>query len=94
MNAVMLAAVLLLCAWATRGLEAMSLKLWAAWAVVTPGVHQLVLELVARWWTHWASRRPVPAAVVVGSGPVGVAGDAARWGAADGGRARHRGPTS
>lgn len=71
-NAVMLAAVLLLCAWATRGLEAMSLKLWAAWAVVTPGVHQLALGLVARWWTHWASRRPVPAAVVVGSGSVGV----------------------
>ena len=27
---------LLLCAWATHGLQAMSVKLWAAWALVTP----------------------------------------------------------
>lgn len=71
-NAVMLAGVLLLCAWATRGLQAMSLELWAAWAVVTPVVHQGALSLIGHGWTAWASRRRPPVAVVVGAGPVGV----------------------
>ncbi len=71
-STVMLAGVLLLCAWATHGLQAMSVKLWAAWALVTPVVHQGVLGLVARAWTRWAARVRPPSAVVVGMGPVGI----------------------
>lgn len=71
-NAVMLAGVLLLCAWATRGLQAMSVELWAAWAVVTPVAHQSALSLVGHIWTKWAAHTRPPGAVVVGTGPMGI----------------------
>lgn len=68
-SAAMLAAVMFLCAWAVKGLEVITPGLWVAWAVLHPLAHQAALSAVAWGWGHWPAKRPLPVAVVVGTGP-------------------------
>ncbi|MFN5701533.1 MAG: undecaprenyl-phosphate glucose phosphotransferase [Betaproteobacteria bacterium] len=69
---VMLALVILLCAWATRGLQAMNLGLWASWLLVTPLVHEAALVAVTAGLVRWTGHQKAPQVVVVGTGPMGV----------------------
>ncbi len=71
-NGVMLALVLALCAWATRGLLSMNLPLWASWLVAAPVVHQGLIAVVAAAWARWLLRAQMPNAAVVGIGPMGL----------------------
>lgn len=69
---VMLALVILLCAWATRGLQAMNLELWASWLLVTPFAHEAAVMAVTAGLVRWARHQKAPQVVVVGTGPMGV----------------------
>jgi len=67
-NAAMLAGVLLVCAWATRGLQSIHSSLWAAWALINPLAHQTALELVAWGWNVVYRPRAAPTAIILGTG--------------------------
>ena len=71
-NTTMLALVLVLCAWVTRGLQAMNHVLWTAWLVLTPLVQEAAVSVVSAGWIRWAKRTQAPRVIVVGRGPMGV----------------------
>ena len=71
-NATMLGAVLLVCAWATGNLRRLEAVRWIAWAALSPALQCMVLEVAVAVWRAFLRRRPWVRAVVVGAGPLGV----------------------
>lgn len=68
----MLAVVLLLCAWATRGLKLMNIGLWMSWLLLTPLAHEASITTISKLWRRLSQRTPSIRAVVVGTGPMGI----------------------